>query len=83
MKLLIENIHKSFGSNDVLKGADEVFQAGQIYALLGRNGSGKTTLFDIIAQKKKTDDGQVLLERFKIRKRDEKWIYFYPRSHLF
>ncbi|WP_054252401.1 ABC transporter ATP-binding protein [Neofamilia massiliensis] len=62
MKLLIENIHKSFGANDVLKGAEEVFQAGQIYALLGRNGSGKTTLFDIIAQKKKADDGQVLLE---------------------
>ncbi|MDO5027883.1 MAG: ABC transporter ATP-binding protein [Bacillota bacterium] len=62
MKLIIEDIHKAFDTNQVLKGSSQVFQAGQIYALLGRNGSGKTTLFDIIANNKAADQGQIFLD---------------------
>lgn len=62
MKLIIENISKSFGVNEVLKGATHTFESGSIYALLGRNGSGKTTLFDIIANKKEQDEGNILIE---------------------
>lgn len=62
MKLIIEDVKKSFGVNDVLKGASHIFESRKIYALLGRNGSGKTTLFDIIANKKDQDSGRVLLE---------------------
>lgn len=62
MKLIIDNIHKAFESNKVLKGSSQVFESGKIYALLGRNGSGKTTLFDIIAAKKKADLGEVLID---------------------
>ncbi|MFB0971512.1 MAG: ABC transporter ATP-binding protein [Neofamilia sp.] len=62
MKLIIDNIHKSFGVNHVLKGATHDFEKGKIYALLGRNGSGKTTLFDLIANKKKEDSGDILLK---------------------
>lgn len=46
----------------MLKGATHDFEKGKIYALLGRNGSGKTTLFDLIANKKKEDSGDILLE---------------------
>lgn len=62
MKLIVENIYKSFGVNDVLKGATHTFTDGRIYALLGRNGSGKTTLFDVISNKKDEDEGSVLIE---------------------
>lgn len=62
VKLIIDNIHKSFGDNHVLKGATQNFEQGRIYALLGRNGSGKTTLFDLISNKKKEDSGEILLE---------------------
>lgn len=40
----IENLHKSFGKLEVLKGIDLQFGAGKISAILGPNGSGKTTL---------------------------------------
>lgn len=40
----IENLHKSFGKNQVLKGIDLSFSTGKISAILGPNGSGKTTL---------------------------------------
>lgn len=62
MKLLINDIYKSFGDNEVLKGSSHVFNEGKIYALLGRNGSGKTTLFDLISNKKKEDSGEIVLE---------------------
>lgn len=61
MNLIINNIYKSFGDNEVLKGATQEFAKGRIYALLGRNGSGKTTLFDLIANKKNEDSGEILL----------------------
>ena len=40
----IENLHKKFGKNQVLKGVDLSINEGGIFAVLGPNGSGKTTL---------------------------------------
>lgn len=40
----IENLHKKFGKNEVLKGIDLTIKDGGIFAVLGPNGSGKTTL---------------------------------------
>ncbi|MCO4822370.1 MAG: ABC transporter ATP-binding protein [Flavobacteriaceae bacterium] len=40
----IQNLHKRFGKNQVLKGVDLSINDGGIFAVLGPNGSGKTTL---------------------------------------
>ncbi len=40
----IENLHKTFGKNNVLKGVNLTINEGGIFAVLGPNGSGKTTL---------------------------------------
>lgn len=48
MRFTINNLVKSYGSKEVLKGIDFTFEEGKIYGLLGRNGSGKTTLFNCI-----------------------------------
>ncbi|TJY34617.1 ABC transporter ATP-binding protein [Pontimicrobium aquaticum] len=40
----IQNLHKKFGKNQVLKGVDLSINDGGIFAVLGPNGSGKTTL---------------------------------------
>lgn len=44
----IENLHKKFGKNQVLKGIDLEIDEGGIFAVLGPNGSGKTTLIKSI-----------------------------------
>ena len=62
MKLLLNNLSKSFGSNHVLRGIDFTFEQGNVYALLGRNGSGKTTLFNLIANEVSKDSGSVWIE---------------------
>jgi len=44
----IQNLHKKFGKNQVLKGVDLDICEGGIFAVLGPNGSGKTTLIKSI-----------------------------------
>ena len=48
MRFTINNLVKSYGSKEVLKGIDFTFEEGRIYGLLGRNGSGQTTFFNCI-----------------------------------
>jgi len=44
----IQNLHKTFGKNQVLSGVDLNIKKGGIFAVLGPNGSGKTTLIKCI-----------------------------------
>jgi len=49
----IENVTKSFGSTNVLKGIDMEFRKGEIAGVIGENGAGKTTLFKCISNLEK------------------------------
>lgn len=56
------NLHKSFGSNHVLRGIDLDFSESGIIAILGPNGSGKTTLIKCFLGLTHFDQGQILLD---------------------
>jgi ABC-2 type transport system ATP-binding protein len=47
--IIVENLHKSYGSNNVLKNINLTFEKGKVYGIVGENGSGKTTLFKCIS----------------------------------
>ena len=55
----VENIHKSFGKNQVLKGVDIEIPESQVTAVLGPNGSGKTTILKILLGLVKPDKGSL------------------------
>ncbi len=44
----VENLHKSFGANEVLKGVDLTATGGEVISVLGSSGSGKSTLLRCI-----------------------------------
>ena len=55
----VRDLHKSFKSNDVLKGVNFEIQRGEIFALLGSNGAGKTTVVNILSTLLKPGKGNV------------------------
>ena len=71
MKLVIENLSKSFDKKEVLKNINFTFESGKIYGLLGRNGAGKTTFFNCLNEDLKCDSGDFYLTDGKSNKKIE------------
>ena len=71
MKLVIENLSKSFDKKEVLKNINFTFENGKIYGLLGRNGAGKTTFFNCLNEDLKCDSGEFYLSEEKTNKKIE------------
>jgi phospholipid/cholesterol/gamma-HCH transport system ATP-binding protein len=55
----IQNIKKSFGDQDVLKGIDFVFEAGKTNLIIGKSGAGKTVLLKILVGLIEPSSGEV------------------------
>ncbi len=58
----VENIKKSFGDNDVLKGISAEFEPGVTSLIIGGSGSGKTTLLKCMVGLHQPDAGNVLYD---------------------
>ena len=57
----IRDLHKRFGSVDVLKGIDLDVEAGKVVCVIGPSGSGKSTLLRCINHLERPDAGYVLV----------------------
>ncbi|MBQ7744582.1 MAG: amino acid ABC transporter ATP-binding protein [Ruminococcus sp.] len=57
--LEIKNLHKSFGSNEVLKGIDLTLEKGNVLVIIGSSGGGKTTLLRCINFLETPDKGVI------------------------
>ena len=66
--LEVQNIHKSFGPLEVLKGVDLTVRRGDVVAILGPSGSGKTTLLRCVNFLETADEGTLTFdgERFRL-----------------
>ncbi|TIL32001.1 amino acid ABC transporter ATP-binding protein [Mesorhizobium sp.] len=58
-EVLIDNVHKSFGAVEVLKGVSLSVNRGDVFALIGRSGSGKSTLLCCINGLEKINSGRI------------------------
>lgn len=57
--IAIDNVKKSFGDNQVLKGIRLDVEAGEVIAIIGKSGSGKSTLLRCINGLESIDEGNI------------------------
>ena len=60
--LVLEDVHKSFGDNEVLKGIDLVVEPNEVVCLIGASGSGKSTLLKCVNLTEPVDSGRIVVE---------------------
>jgi len=61
MPLIVENLHKAYGDNEVVRGISFTLQPGECFALLGPNGAGKTTTLRCILGHTEPSAGHITL----------------------
>jgi polar amino acid transport system ATP-binding protein len=59
--LVVENVHKSFGKAEVLRGIDLAVAEHEVVCLIGASGSGKSTLLRCVNLLEPIDEGRVLV----------------------
>lgn len=53
----VENIHKKFDENEILKGIDLTIEQGEVVVIIGPSGSGKTTFLSCLNFLERADQG--------------------------
>ena len=62
----IQNLHKSYGKKQVLKGVNLDVYKGELFGFIGRNGIGKSTTIDCIIGVKRFDEGSITLNGYDV-----------------
>ncbi|MEP6708297.1 MAG: ABC-F family ATP-binding cassette domain-containing protein [Pyrinomonadaceae bacterium] len=63
MLFRLSDVYKSYGAQDVLRGAALQVNPGEHVGLVGRNGAGKTTIFRLVNGEETPDSGEVVRAR--------------------
>ncbi|MEL6561232.1 MAG: ABC transporter ATP-binding protein [Bacteroidota bacterium] len=71
--LIAQNIKKSYGSLQVLRGVDLQINSGEVVSIVGSSGAGKSTLLHILGTLDQPDSGTMVFDQVhlsKLRKND-------------
>lgn len=84
MRTIIEakDLHKSFGTLEVLKGVNLSVQQGEILAIIGKSGAGKTTLLQILGTLDRPTSGQVFINGQDVFRLSEKDLATFRNRHI-
>ncbi len=77
-----ENIKKSFGNLEVLKGINLDIPAGKLYSIVGASGAGKTTLLQILGTLSKPDSGTIFFNDKKISTFSDKQLAAFRNKEI-
>ena len=78
----IENITKSFGNLQVLKGIDMEVAKGEIVSIVGPSGAGKTTLLQIIGTLDRPDSGAVVIDGTEVGQLSSNRLSDFRNKHI-
>jgi ABC-type polar amino acid transport system ATPase subunit len=65
------DVHRRYGSNEVLRGVSFGIQRGEVKAILGPSGSGKSTLLRCLAQLEPLDGGEIRMDGRRLGVRED------------
>jgi lipoprotein-releasing system ATP-binding protein len=82
MSIEIKNIHKSFGTLEVLKGINLTIQKNEIVSILGASGAGKTTLLHIMGTLDKPTGGTVYYDGIDVFSLGERKLNIFRNKHI-
>jgi len=77
-----ENITKSFGNLQVLKGINVQIPQGKIVSIVGASGAGKTTLLQILGTLSRPTSGGVYIDQKEVSRLGEKEISQFRNRHI-
>ncbi|MBO4820345.1 MAG: ABC transporter ATP-binding protein [Prevotella sp.] len=78
----IENITKSFGDLQVLKGINMEIAKGEIVSIVGPSGAGKTTLLQIIGTLDRPDTGTVVIDGTEVAQLSSNRLSDFRNKHV-
>ncbi len=69
-KVVVKNLHKNFGTLEVLKGIDLKVEEGEVVCLIGPSGSGKSTFLRCINKLENPTTGEIVVDGFTLTDKD-------------
>ncbi|OKL40286.1 ABC transporter ATP-binding protein [Pontibacter flavimaris] len=80
--LQVTNIHKKYGSLEVLKGIDLSIGAGEVVSIVGASGAGKSTLLHILGTLDTADTGEVMFDDKNIARMNASDMARFRNRHI-
>ena len=78
----VENIEKSFGSLQVLRGISLNINKGEVVSIVGPSGAGKTTLLQIMGTLDTPNAGKVIINGMNVLHFKEKELSAFRNQHI-
>lgn len=66
LKIDVQDLHKSYGQNEILKGIDAKFYEGDVVCIIGPSGSGKSTFLRTLNLLETITSGKVMVDGFEL-----------------
>ena len=77
-----ENIHKSFGTLEVLKGVSLEVKRGEVVSIVGQSGAGKTTLLQILGTLSAMDSGSLRINGAEVSAMNDNQLSDFRNRHI-
>jgi lipoprotein-releasing system ATP-binding protein len=78
----VQNITKSFGPLQVLKGIDLHVERGEIVSIVGRSGAGKSTLLQLMGTLDRPDSGRILIDGTDVATLSDRRLSAFRNRHI-